>query len=568
MAADVVGYSKKMGENEERTLRNLKSCRAITDKSIDGHHGRIFHTAGDSVIAEFASPVDAVLTAVEFQKLLQERNAACETADQIQFRVGVNLGDVIVEGDNLFGAGINIAARIESIARPGGICVSHSVFSEVRKKLSTLVFASRGRQSLKNIEEAIEVFDISDSALISAEGTMAGTPNMATTANRKPIVLVESLRTTAEDGTVVMLASGLVDGIVSSLMKSTAVAVIRQVTGDPKNPYPQVEAGNQISFKVTGSIQSAGSRLRIFITLENALTGTQIWSKRFDKSTDDIFDIQDEIAQKINLDIRHKIKEANFERLETIDSLTLSVPELLDKAAGYFVRVGRSALEQAGLCVDLALQMEPHHSMALSMRAQCVAWHQEQSIYPIESDATHSQLNMLDLAIKLDPRNYFAITLKAECYCYAGAYKDSVRTADAALRIFPDFDQAKAIKALSNFHLTGDITHLETAKRLRYFYLQHAMLAWFSADVRDKAIELAELIFEQMAGIAYPELCAAAVLCAYTEQGPEHSRVSKFVARHPELHASNCRRPVFVNTFATARFDAGLLKLLSPGHTS
>jgi TolB-like protein/class 3 adenylate cyclase/Flp pilus assembly protein TadD len=168
LAADVVGFSLKMGVNEDRTLKNLKACRAITDESIKIHHGRIFTTAGDSVIAEFASPVDAIIAAVEFQKSIMARNAACAQEDQMQFRVGLNLGDVIVEGDNLYGDGVNVAARIESSAQPGGVHVSAKFYEEVRRKLD-LSFESLGEHYLKNIADPVATFRVN----LELEGTKA-----------------------------------------------------------------------------------------------------------------------------------------------------------------------------------------------------------------------------------------------------------------------------------------------------------------------------------------------------------------------------------------------------------
>ena len=168
LAADVVGFSLKMGVNEDRTLKNLKACRAITDESIKTHHGRIFTTAGDSVIAEFASPVDAIIAAVEFQKSIMARNAACAQEDQMQFRVGLNLGDVIVEGDNLYGDGVNVAARIESSAQPGGVHVSAKFYEEVRRKLD-LSFESLGEHYLKNIADPVATFRVN----LELEGTKA-----------------------------------------------------------------------------------------------------------------------------------------------------------------------------------------------------------------------------------------------------------------------------------------------------------------------------------------------------------------------------------------------------------
>ena len=159
LAADVVGFSKMMGENEDRTLVNLKTCREITDGAIREHHGRVFGSAGDSIIAEFASPVDAVLAAVEFQKNLRDRNLAVPPRDQMQFRVGLNLGDVIVEGDNLFGDGVNVAARLEPLAKPGGICISGKFHHEVHRKLE-LVFKNVGPKEVENIDNPVQTYGV------------------------------------------------------------------------------------------------------------------------------------------------------------------------------------------------------------------------------------------------------------------------------------------------------------------------------------------------------------------------------------------------------------------------
>jgi class 3 adenylate cyclase len=160
LSTDMVGFSRLMNENETRTLRNLKECREIIKKSITSHYGRIFGTAGDSFLAEFGSTVDAVKAAIEFQTALDKRNLSKSAEDQVLFRVGINLGDVIVEGNNLFGEGVNIAARLEPLALHGGICISKNVFSEVRKRLTGTEFTPRGPITLKNISEPMEVFDL------------------------------------------------------------------------------------------------------------------------------------------------------------------------------------------------------------------------------------------------------------------------------------------------------------------------------------------------------------------------------------------------------------------------
>ena len=159
LVADVVGFSRMMGADEDRTLRNLKICRVIIDEAIGAHHRRIFGSAGDSVIAEFASPVDAIVAAVEFQRNLRDRNGSVPPEVQMQFRVGLNLGDVIVEGNNLFGDGINVAARLEPLAEPGGILVSGKFHEEVRRKLD-LGFVDKGSREMKNIEEPVPTFKV------------------------------------------------------------------------------------------------------------------------------------------------------------------------------------------------------------------------------------------------------------------------------------------------------------------------------------------------------------------------------------------------------------------------
>jgi len=184
LAADVVGFSKKMGENEDRTLRNLKACRSLTDEAIKLNHGRIFGSAGDSVIAEFASPVDAVVAATEFQRNLRDRNESATDEDQMLFRVGLNLGDVIIEGDNLYGDGVNVAARLEASAEPGGITLSGKFHDEVCRKLD-MSFVSTGEQVMKNITNPVTTYKIEVSALPKAEASSKTEPIIETSAEDK-----------------------------------------------------------------------------------------------------------------------------------------------------------------------------------------------------------------------------------------------------------------------------------------------------------------------------------------------------------------------------------------------
>src|SRR6266852_3982660 len=209
LAADVHQFSKLMGEDEAGTLPNLQACRQIVDAIIAEHHGRIFGSAGDSVVAEFASAVSAVLCAVECQRAIAARNAQAEIK-RLQFRIGVNIGEVIVEGDNLYGDGINVAARLEAIARPGSVCVSAKVYEEVRRKLSDISFVDGGAQKLKNIEDPVAIYHVGPAGAAAPTAPVA--PTVSGTAE-KPVVAVQTIRLISGDEEVKALAEGLTAAI-------------------------------------------------------------------------------------------------------------------------------------------------------------------------------------------------------------------------------------------------------------------------------------------------------------------------------------------------------------------
>ncbi len=237
LAADVVGFSTMMGGDETGTLESLKACRAIIDSSIAEHHGRVFGSAGDSVIAEFSSPVQAVLCADEFQKLLAERNEYFADKGRMEFRVGVNMGDVIVDGDNLYGDGVNVAARLEAIADPGGVCLSGKVYEEIKRKLD-LSFVAGGAQHLKGIIDPVPVYHLSGrGASAAADGGAAvlaagrAAAARARLADAPPTVAVLPLKVISGDGEVQSLVEGLHEDILGGLARMTAIAALSWQAG-------------------------------------------------------------------------------------------------------------------------------------------------------------------------------------------------------------------------------------------------------------------------------------------------------------------------------------------------
>ena len=378
LAADVVGFSKKMGENEDRTLRNLKACRTLTDESIEAHHGRVFGSAGDSVIAEFASPVDAIVAAVEFQRNLRDRNLKITPEDQMEFRVGLNLGDVIVEGDNLYGDGVNVAARLEPLAEPGGICVSGKFHDEVRRKLD-LGFVSKGAQEMKNIEEPVQTFNVllghetEEVSQISSSAPSAAAAVRQPSANEKPrlIVLPFNNLSNVEDND--FLVDGIVEDLITEFSRINSIEVISRNTAfslkgkEIENTKIAAEFG--IDFIATGSIRSSGNRIRISVDLTDPATGSSIWSERYDGTMDDVFEVQDEIVRKVIVALVGKLEMAGLERAKRKPTENLTSYEYLLRGRDFHHKFSKEGVLSAIEMLDKSIEADPNNAQAYAWRA-------------------------------------------------------------------------------------------------------------------------------------------------------------------------------------------------------
>ena len=373
LAADVVGFSKKMGENEDRTLRNLKACRTLTDESIEAHHGRVFGSAGDSVIAEFASPVDAIVAAVEFQRNLRDRNLKITPEDQMEFRVGLNLGDVIVEGDNLYGDGVNVAARLEPLAEPGGICVSGKFHDEVRRKLD-LGFVSKGAQEMKNIEEPVHTFNVllghetEEVSQISSSDPSAEPTVRQPSVNEKPrlIVLPFNNLSNVEDND--FLVDGIVEDLITEFSRINSIEVISRNTAfslkgkEIENTKIAAEFG--IDFIATGSIRSSGNRIRISVDLTDPATGSSIWSERYDGTMDDVFEVQDEIVRKVIVALVGKLEMAGLERAKRKPTENLTSYEYLLRGRDFHHKFSKEGVLSAIEMLDKSIEADPNNAQA------------------------------------------------------------------------------------------------------------------------------------------------------------------------------------------------------------
>jgi adenylate cyclase len=316
IAADVAGYSRLMGVDEAGTLASVTShISEVFEPEITAHHGRIFKTMGDAVFAEFASVVDAVQCAIAVQEGMQKRNSEIPEERRIEFRIGVNLGDVIVQDDDVFGDGVNVAARLEGLATPGGIVVSGMVHEAIRSKLDA-AFDDLGLQAVKNIAEPVHAFCIQKTASGPApDGTKEVTrPPLPD----KPSIAVLPFENMSGDPEQEYFSDGITEDIITALAKNRWLSVTaRNSTFAYKGQSPDIRhvaAELGAAYVLEGSVRKSGQRIRVTAQLIDASTGNHIWAERYDSDLGDIFAMQDEITQTIAATIEPELGVVESQR--------------------------------------------------------------------------------------------------------------------------------------------------------------------------------------------------------------------------------------------------------------
>ena len=311
LAADVVAYSRLMEVDEKATLATLNAYRGFMDDRIAEHRGRVFGSAGDSVIAEFASPVEAVRCAVEIQQELETRNSELPEDRQMRFRGGINLGDVVAEGENLHGDGVNIAARLEKLADPGGICVSGTAHDHLAGKID-LRLDDLGEQQLKNISRPIRVWRWMVGEPVTAEPKKSDQPLPLPD---KPSIAVLPFDNMSDEMDQEYFADGLTEDIITELSRfQTFFVIARHSAFVYKGKAVTVQdVGRELGvhYVVEGSVRKAGDRLRVVVQLIEAASGNHIWAERYDHDLTDMFDLQDEVTRSIVAAIPGRLESAD-----------------------------------------------------------------------------------------------------------------------------------------------------------------------------------------------------------------------------------------------------------------
>jgi adenylate cyclase len=392
-AADIAGYSRLMAQDEIGTLARLRAGRAIVDGLIAAHHGRIFNTAGDSVVADFASAVDAVQCAVAVQTAIAAGNAERDGDELMLWRIGVHVGDVIVDGANLLGDGVNIAARLEALAEPGAICLSAAAHGQIGNKLP-LAFDDLGAQQVKNIPEAIRVYRV-QTTLTHPVASAPGSPLSRTAgegAERqrreagegsppalalpdKPSIAVLPFANMSGDPEQEYFADGMVEEIITALSRIRWLFVIARNSSFTYRgqavDVKQVGRELGVRYVLEGSVRKGGNRVRITGQLIDAETGAHLWADRFDGSLEDVFELQDKIALSVAGVIEPALQAAEMRRSAARPTTDLSAYDLYLRGFAVFFPTTKDRIFEALGLFEQAIAIDPHYGTVLSWAATC-----------------------------------------------------------------------------------------------------------------------------------------------------------------------------------------------------
>jgi adenylate cyclase len=396
LAADVVGYSKLMGSDEAGTLARLKSLHGeFIDSKIAKHQGRIVKLTGDGILAEFPSVVSAVACAVEMPRGLCKRAAETPADRRIEFRVGINLGDVIVEGEDIYGDGVNVAVRLESIAEPGGIAVSQSVRDHVGNRLE-VTFEDRGEQSLKNIEKPVRVYNV-----LLEDLDFPGTTSKMK--DDRPSIAVLPFNNMSGDPEQEYFSDGMTEDIITDLSKVSGLFVVARHTAFTyKNKPLKVQQVGQelgVGHVLEGSVRKAGTRVRVTGQLVNAKDGGHVWAERFDRELTDIFAIQDEITHAIVEQLKVKLLSLEKKSIEQNPTDNIEAYTFYLRGRQFLRRGSKTYYQLARQMFAKAVQLDPAYARAYAGIADCDSFLFQQTVTDITSAdilATSSKAIALD----------------------------------------------------------------------------------------------------------------------------------------------------------------------------
>jgi adenylate cyclase len=441
LSADVKGYSRLMGENEAETVKTLTSYRNIMSGLIQQHRGRVIDSPGDNILAEFASVVDAVQCAVATQKELKVRNAGLPEQRRMEFRIGVNLGDVIEEGERIYGDGVNIAARIESLAEGGGICISGTVYEHIENKLP-LKYDYLGEHTVKNITKPVRVYSVPmEYYSLPLRAEVASTNRMDFPLPEKPSIAVLPFDNLSGDSDQEYLADGMTENIIAVLSNVPAMFVIaRNSTFTYKGKAVKVQRVAEdlgVQYLLEGSVQKSGSRVRVTAQLIDAIKGHHLWADRYDRNLQDVFALQDEITLKILTALQVKLTHGQEAQMhESTDNL--EAWRHFVRAISFFERFTKEDNAKAQELFERAVGLDSKYAAAWTMFGWTHWIDASFGFSQSRKESFKQAVKAAQKALELDNANPDVHSLLGGIHLFQGQHEQAISEGKKAIALRPN----------------------------------------------------------------------------------------------------------------------------------
>ena len=517
LAADIAGYSRLMGQDEAATVRDLKGHQAVILPLVGRHGGRIIDTAGDGILAEFPSVIGATECAVEIQTVMAGRNEDVPEHRRMLYRIGINLGDVIHDETRIYGDGINVAARLEALATPGGVLVSQAVHDQVRDRLD-LAFEDLGERELKNITRLVRVYRLRT----SAESKAGPVPGAALPLPDKPSIAVLPFSNMSGDPEQGYFADGIAEDILTGLSRLRWLFVIaRNSSFTYKGRHVDVrQVGRELGVRyvLEGSVRKGGNRIRITGQLIEAETGNHLWAERYDRALDDVFAIQDDITESVIGCIQPQVYAAEHDRLKRKPPQSLDAWESFVRGMFLYSQHSDASTKDALNMLDRAIELDPSYALAHGLRAVCLAWRAFQG-WENRDTAFAEAAEGADRAVACDPGEPWAYLAHGFIALAKRRDSEAVGAFSRAIDLSPNF--AYAHGCLGAAHAFGGrpeqaIEYTDRGVRLSprdIFGDEYALFyafAHFQAGRYAEAASAAHRAIQQRPGHPVPYLMAAA----------------------------------------------------------
>ncbi len=521
LSADVKGYSRLMGEDEEATLRTLNAYKELMGSLIQQHRGRVVGTAGDSVLAELDSVVDAVQCAVEIQQVLRAKNALVPQNRRMEFRIGINLGDVIEEGDTIYGDGVNIAARLEGLAEAGGICISGSAFEQIENKLP-LRYDYLGEHEVKNITKPVRVYraQIESEAVARKSSEVASKEKMAFPLPDKPSIAVLPFVNMSRDPDQEFFSDGMTEEIITALSKSPYLFVIaRQSTFAYKGKPVKVKQVSEelgVRYVLEGSVRRSGEKVRITAQLIDAMTGYHLWAERYDRDLKEIFALQDEIALKIIKTVHEKLELRDQTQVLERGGRNLEAFLKAMEARERFYRATKEDNAIARKLYEEVIALDPDYAYAYVGLAWTHMWDVWFGTSKSSKESLGRAIELGEKAVVLDGSDAVAHAALGHSYTYAGQFDKAVAHAEQGLALDPNSSGVlvNSASALANSGRPEEaIPLLHKGIRLNPFapgaFFYYLSVAYCMVSRFDEAVEQAKKAVEHDPKSQFPHLALA-----------------------------------------------------------